>query len=198
MSPSPRVLRAAPPDPEGCAAGAPDVPDHEGGSGRGGLPPLASLRSGTGACYLGHVMRGRRWHLPTALAILVPALLIGWTLTAVSAEQASPTGSPVAGDATRGAQVFGSKGCVSCHGANLEGGVGAKLNPIQKLPGVSNPLDPSYLRQTIRNGRSGDPGFSAPMPAFPPSQLSDADLNDVIAFIIAQNQQGSAGLGPVE
>jgi Kef-type K+ transport system membrane component KefB len=36
------------------------------------------------------------------------------------------------------------------------------------------------------------------MPAFPPSQLSDADLNDVIAFIISQNQQGSAGLGPVE
>lgn len=143
-------------------------------------------------------MRGRRWQLPAAIAFLVPALLVGWTLTAVSAEQPSPTASTVAGNATNGAQVFGSKGCTACHGANLEGGIGAKLNPIQKFPGVSNPLDPTYLRQTIRNGRSGDSGFSAAMPAFSPSQLSDTELNDVIAFIISQNQQGSAGLGPVE
>jgi mono/diheme cytochrome c family protein len=143
-------------------------------------------------------MRGRRWHLPAAIAILVPALLIGWTLTAVSAEQPSPSGSALPGDPTKGAQVFGAQGCTTCHGANLEGGIGAKLNPIQKFPGVSNPLDPNYLRQTIRNGRSGDPGFSATMPAFAPDKLSDADLNDVISFIISQNQQGAAGLGPVE
>ena len=143
-------------------------------------------------------MRGRRWQLPVAVAVLVPALLIGWTLTAVSAEQPSPAGSTPPGNPTNGAQVFGSKGCTSCHGANLEGGIGAKLNPIQKFPGVSNPLDPTYLRQTIRNGRSGDSGFSATMPAFPPSQLTDTELNDLVSFIISQNQQGPAGLGPVE
>jgi mono/diheme cytochrome c family protein len=149
-------------------------------------------------------MQGRRWHLPAAVAVLVPAILAGWTLTAVSAEQAgspSPSASgsaPLPGDANAGAQVYSSKGCTSCHGASLEGGIGAKLNPIQKLPGVSNPLDPNYLRTTIRNGRSGDPGFSTQMPPFGPDQLSDTDLNNVAAFIIAQNQAGSAGLGPVE
>src|SRR5215469_10786919 len=144
-------------------------------------------------------MRGRRWKLPAVLAVLVPAILAGWTLTAVSAESApSPAGSPsLPGDPNAGAQVFSSNGCTSCHGANLEGGIGAKLNPIQKFPGVENPLDPNYLRQTIRNGRSGDSGFSAAMPAFAPNVLSDQDLNDVISFIINENQSGPAGLSPV-
>jgi mono/diheme cytochrome c family protein len=143
-------------------------------------------------------MRGRRWRLPAALAVLVPAILAGWTLTAVFAESPSPAASALPGDPTKGAQVFGSAGCAGCHGANLEGGIGPKLNPITKLPGVANPLDPAYLSTTIRNGRSGDPGFSAAMPAFGPDKLSDQDLNNVISFIIQQNQQGSAGLGPVE
>jgi mono/diheme cytochrome c family protein len=145
-------------------------------------------------------MRGRRWKLPAVLAVLVPAILAGWTLTAVSAESApSPAASQaLPGDPNAGAQVFSSNGCTSCHGANLEGGIGAKLNPIQHFPGVENPLDPNYLRTTIRNGRSGDAGFSASMPAFAPSVLSDKDLNDVISFIINENQSGPAGLGPVD
>ena len=154
-------------------------------------------------CYLDLDMRGRRWHLPAALAVLVPAILAGWTLTAVSAEQASPSpsgsagSSALPGDPNAGAQVFSGKGgCTSCHGANLEGGIGAKLNPIQKFPGVTNPLDPNYLRTTIRDGRSGD-GFSAQMPAFGADQLTDAELNNVVAFIINQNQSGAAGLDPV-
>jgi mono/diheme cytochrome c family protein len=149
-------------------------------------------------------MRGRRWKLPAAIAVLVPAVLAGWTLTAVSAETASPSpsasgsGSALPGNPTNGAQVFGSAGCTTCHGANLEGGIGAKLNPIQKFPGVTNPLDPNYLRTTVRNGRSGDAGFSAQMPSFGPDKLSDSQLNDVISYIIQQNQSGPAGLGPVE
>jgi mono/diheme cytochrome c family protein len=145
-------------------------------------------------------MRGRRWHLPAAIAVLAPALLAGWTLTAVWAESPSPAPSQAAlpGDPAKGAQVFGANGCAACHGSNLEGGIGPKLNPIQKLPGVANPLDPAYLKQTIRNGRSGDPGFSAAMPSFGPDKISDQDLNDLVAYVIDQNRQGSAGLGPVE
>jgi mono/diheme cytochrome c family protein len=145
-------------------------------------------------------MRGRRWHLPAVIAVLIPAILAGWTLTAVSAETSSPspTGSALPGDPNNGSQVFSQQGCVTCHGANLEGGIGAKLNPIQKFPDVPDPLDPNYLKTTIRNGRSGDPGFSAQMPAFTPDKLSDKDLNDVVSFIIAENHSGQAGLGPVE
>jgi len=145
-------------------------------------------------------MRGRRWQLPAVIAVLVPAVLAGWTLTAVSAETSSPTPSANAlpGDPNNGAQVFSQQGCTTCHGASLEGGIGAKLNPIQHFPGVADPLDPNYLRETIRTGRSGDAGFSAQMPAFAPDKLSDKDLNDVISYIIQQNQSGSAPLGPVE
>jgi mono/diheme cytochrome c family protein len=93
--------------------------------------------------------------------------------------------------------VFSSQGCTACHGASLEGGIGAKLNPIQKLPGIKDPLDPTFLKTTIRNGRSGDPGFSAAMPSFTADKLSDADLDNVVAFIVQQNKEGAAGLGPV-
>lgn len=156
-----------------------------------------------GVCYLDANMRGRRWLLPAALAALVPAVLAGWTLTAVfaagtpsPAPSAVPSGLP--GDPTKGAQVFGSAGCTACHGANLEGGIGAKLNPIQRFPGVSDPLSPQYLETTIRNGRSGDSGFAAQMPPFGTDKLSNQDLADVVSFIVSQNQQGAAGLGPVQ
>ena len=36
------------------------------------------------------------------------------------------------------------------------------------------------------------------MPAFTPDKLSDKDLNDVISYIISQNESGQAALGPVE
>jgi mono/diheme cytochrome c family protein len=141
-----------------------------------------------------------RWLWPGALAALAPALLAGWTLTAVSAQSPSPSasGQPLPGDPAKGQAVYSSAGCVTCHGANLEGGVGAKLNPIQHFSGVPNPLDPAYLAQTIRNGRSGDPGFSAQMPPFGPDKLSDADLNNVVAFIIQSNMSGPAGLSPTD
>src|SRR5262245_883924 len=151
-------------------------------------------------CYLDCDMRGRRWHLPAVIAVLVPAVLAGWTLTAVFAQEApspSPSAAQLPGDPAKGAQVYSSQGCTACHGASLEGGVGAKRNPIMKFPGVDDPLDPNYLKTTIRNGRSGDPGFSAQMPAFGPDKLSDADLDNLVAFIINSNK-APAGLGPVE
>ncbi len=142
----------------------------------------------------------RRWRLPVFIAVFVPAVIAGWTMAAVFAQESpspSASASGLSGDPAKGAQVFSSAGCTQCHGAGLEGGVGPKLNPIQKLPGVDNPLDPSFLSETIRNGRGGDPGFSAQMPAFAADKVSDQELNDLIAFIINQNQSGEAGLGPV-
>ena len=103
------------------------------------------------------------------------AVLISTALTGCrqAGSRRTPSGSPSAlpGDPNNGAQVFSQQGCTTCHGASLEGGIGAKLNPIQHFPGVANPLDPEYLRTTIRNGRSGDAGFSAQMPAFTPDKL---------------------------
>jgi len=138
------------------------------------------------------------------MAVLVPVLLIGFGATAL-ADTASgaatnpPPGATPQGDATKGGQIYSQSGCAGCHGAALEGGVGAKLNPIQKLPGVADPLDPAYLVQTITNGRSGDPGFSAAMPPKGGSPtLTAQDIQDLAAFIIQSNKAANQPLSPTD
>src|SRR5690348_1213162 len=85
-------------------------------------------------------------------AVGIPALLILTAITTLadssptpSASTGSRTGSgALPGDPTKGATIYGQN-CSTCHGANLEGGIGAVLNPIDKLPGVPNSLDPTFL-----------------------------------------------------
>jgi mono/diheme cytochrome c family protein len=107
-----------------------------------------------------------------------------------AAAAASP--SPLPGDPARGKQLFLQHGA-PCHGVNLEGGVGPRLNPIAKLPGVSDPLDPAYLINVISNGLPGG------MPAWKQQGLSDQDIGDIAAFIIQENRSHQAvGLSPQE
>jgi mono/diheme cytochrome c family protein len=142
--------------------------------------------------------RRSRLFLPATFAVAGLLLISGWTLTAAFAESASPApgaSGGLPGDPTKGAQIFGQN-CASCHGSNLEGGIGPKLNPIQHLGNISNPLDPTYLVNTISNGLQGVGGYTTT--AMPPwkSTLSPQDINDVAAFIIQSNQSGPAGLTP--
>lgn len=148
---------------------------------------------------LGAVRRG----VVLVSALLVcSALLAAWTLTAVFAQAPSPSssGSPLPGDPEKGRQLFTSAGCTSCHGANLEGGVGPRLNPIVKLPDTNNPLDPTYLIDTITNGKSGVGGFGPMPPKGGNPSLTDQDVRDLAAFIIQENRTppGQRALGPVE
>jgi mono/diheme cytochrome c family protein len=104
-----------------------------------------------------------------------------------------------AGDPTKGGQLFGSSGCTACHGSNLEGGIGPKLNPIQNLGNTRNPLDPNYLTNVITNGLQGAGGFATAMPSKGGNpNLSAQDIADIVAFIIQSNKSGQAGLGPQE
>jgi mono/diheme cytochrome c family protein len=129
-------------------------------------------------------------------------LMSGWTLTAVFAESASPAPSgagALPGDPAKGGQLFASSGCSGCHGSNLEGGIGPKLNPIQRLPDTKNPLDPTYLIDTITNGKSGVGGYNTPMPPKGgKDDLTPQEIADMAAFIIQSNKSGAAGLGPQE
>lgn len=165
------------------------------------------------------MLRRVRRSLPIALAALIPAILAGWTLTAVFAESPSPGASPTAaaspgaspaaspgaspgaaaqGDPQQGQQLFSSAGCTTCHGANLEGGIGPKLNPIEHLPDTNNPLSQTYIVDTITHGKQGVGGFSTQMPPKGgDSSLSATDINNIAAFIIQQNKQGPQGLDPV-
>jgi mono/diheme cytochrome c family protein len=137
------------------------------------------------------------------LVALAVSALVGLTAISTLADS-SPTPSASAaalpGDPTKGAALFGAN-CASCHGASLTGGIGPALNPIEKLPGVTNPLDPAFLIGIITNGRvhqSGDPR-QTDMPAKGGnSALAVQDVNDLAAFIIQQNLTGSPPLSPNE
>jgi disulfide bond formation protein DsbB len=142
-------------------------------------------------------------------AVGIPALL---ALTAISTLADSPSPSPAGasgsrtggalpGDPAHGQALYGQN-CAVCHGANLEGGIGAVLNPIDKLPGVANPLDPTFLINIITNGRtpqSGDPKQQPMPPKGNNPSLTDQDVKDLAAFIIQANQTGTNGpLAPGE
>ena len=146
-----------------------------------------------------------RWAL---LGLAVPALV---TLTGISTlADSSPTPSPGAsgspgtanlpGDPNRGATLY-AQNCATCHGAGLEGGIGAVLNPIDKMPGIPNTLDPAYLIDIITNGRqpqAGDPRQTAMPAKGGNASLADQDVSDLAAFIIQQNRTGAPPLSPGE
>jgi mono/diheme cytochrome c family protein len=131
------------------------------------------------------------------MALVAPLLVAGWTLTAVFAQSPSPAAS-AAGDPTHGSQLY-SQTCTACHGANLEGGVGPKLNPIQNLGNTKDPLSPQYLEGVITHGLQGVGGYSTAMPAKGGNtSLTQKDIADIAAYIIQTNKQGPAGLDPVQ
>src|SRR2546422_6687290 len=99
--------------------------------------------------------------VPALVARAVPAPLV---LTAITTfADASPARTPLPGDPNKGGTLYGQN-CATCHGANLQGNIGPALNPIFKLPAVTDPLDPDFLFLIITNGRkhqAGDPGTLA-------------------------------------
>ncbi|TAN33342.1 cytochrome c [bacterium] len=136
------------------------------------------------------------------VALAVPALLALTAITTLADASPSPSGtSALPGDPAKGANLYAAN-CTSCHGVSLEGGIGAVLNPIDKLPGVADTLAPSFLIDVITNGRqpqAGDPK-RLPMPAKGGNaKLSDQDVKDLAAYIIEQNRNpGGAPLSANE
>ena len=144
--------------------------------------------------------------LSALVALAVPALIALTAITTMADSSPSPSGTPSAalpGDPNKGATLFGQN-CATCHGASLGGGIGPALNPIAKLPGVANPLDPNFLIDIITNGRThqpGDPGSSTSV--MPPKggnpNLAEQDIKDLAAYIIVQNRiPGGGPLPPGE
>ena len=153
----------------------------------------------------------KRVRMAGMLGVLVPAGVVALSLNAMAqSPAASPGASPGAsatpslpGDPVKGQQVYGGSTCSQCHGASLEGtSVGPRLNPIQKLKGVTlDPLDPAYLIETISTGRPGAPdGYAGDMKAkCGDTKLTEAQINDLAAYIIQANREpGGAPLSPAE
>lgn len=131
-----------------------------------------------------------------ALAIPGIVLLTGISTLADASPSPSASGSALPGDPTKGAAVYSSAGCTTCHGASLEGNIGAALNPIENMPGITNTLDPAYLIDIITNGRKHQPGDprQTDMPKMGGATLSDQDIKDLAAYIIQQNQLGAGNV----
>ena len=143
----------------------------------------------------------KRLKLSALVALAIPALIAFTAITTLADSSPSPSPSgagALPGDPARGATLY-AQNCATCHGTSLEGGIGAVLNPIDKLPGVSNPLDPNFLIDIITNGRTPQPGDpkAIAMPAKGGNAaLTDQDVKDMAAYIIQQNTLG-AGAAPL-
>ncbi len=104
------------------------------------------------------------------------------------ATQGAPqaTGSPAASSAA-GQQLFQAHGCIGCHVPDGSGPapslVGVYGKPVQLQSGQTVTVDPGYIRESILNPTAKIvKGYQPIMPSFA-GQLSDADINQIIAYI---------------
>ncbi len=116
-------------------------------------------------------------------AISVPLVMCTlWLLLAQPGPaQAQIQQGPVSGNALEGARLYYEHGCHGCHGFNAQTGradlVGAASNFM-----VSVEVFTAFLRAR----QDVDPLFpSADMPNYPANALSDAEVEDVYAYIRA-------------
>jgi mono/diheme cytochrome c family protein len=151
------------------------------------------------------IWRAMRLHkgftVSALVAVAVPALVALTAISTMAASSPSPSAVALPGDPAKGQTLFGQSQCGTCHGASLSGGIGPALNPIEKLPGVANPLDPAFLIGIITNGRvhqAGDPRQTDMPPKGGNTALTDQDIKDIAAYIIQQNLTGSPPLAPNE
>jgi cytochrome c553 len=146
--------------------------------------------------------RHRGFKVSALVGLAVPGILALTAISTMAATSPGRTGEQLPGDPGKGATLYTTSGCAVCHGASLEGGVGAKLNPIAKLAGVTDPLDPNFLIQIITNGRkhqTGDPVPGDMPPKGNATNLTDQDIKDLAAYIIDQNRHpGEAPLSANE
>src|SRR5207249_11608433 len=90
------------------------------------------------------------------LVLGIPAFFILTALSTLADTSPSPASTAsvattLPGDPEKGQTLF-AQNCATCHGASLEGGIRPALNPSEKLPGVTNPLDPAHLIGILTNG----------------------------------------------
>ena len=87
--------------------------------------------------------------------------------TTVSHDPNEPTPGPGAGDANTGAALVQNSGCMGCHGATFQGGVGPKLLGIEHTHSLAQ------ITESIKHPH-------APMPDF---GFSDSQITDIISYL---------------
>ncbi|HEX8843645.1 MAG TPA: cytochrome c oxidase subunit II [Pyrinomonadaceae bacterium] len=117
--------------------------------------------------------------------------MVGWVIVMEPTEFDAWLAGGTESASAAGQKVFQQMGCVSCHGANGEGGKGPPLTNVygRRVEFESGPpveaADEEYLRNSIRNPQSQIvKTYKQPlMPAYYPNQLSEEQLLQLIAYI---------------
>ncbi len=114
-----------------------------------------------------------------------PALGLVLILAACTTQQAAlpgPAATPTpdtAAMAQRGRALFLDKGCATCH---LNGRAEAATFSVQQGPVLSNYRgDPDFLRRWL-----ADPQAVRPAAQMPDLELSSAEIEDLVAFLIRE------------
>lgn len=98
-----------------------------------------------------------------------------------------PNPRPQAGNISEGMQLF-TQSCAGCHQEDARGGyvTGARVPPLQ-----------GYSAREIAEAVRIGPYL---MPKFPPSQISDAQLNSIVKYVLSQDHpynKGGWGIGNI-
>ncbi|MCA3865555.1 MAG: cytochrome c, partial [Burkholderia sp.] len=120
-------------------------------------------------------VRGEQWPYQIVRITIESSPLARWPSLAVDA--ALPANDP----ARAGQRLFVTQ-CLACH--RLDGAGSSHAGPDLNSP--MNPVDyfqPAALRRYIRNPASVRDWPGRSMPAFPPDQLSDRELDQIVAYL---------------
>ncbi|MBN3840020.1 cytochrome c [Burkholderia sp. Ac-20349] len=120
-------------------------------------------------------VRGEQWPYQIVRVTIESSPLARWPSLAVDA--ALPANDP----ARAGQHLFVTQ-CLACH--RIDGAGSSHAGPDLNTP--MNPVDyfqPAALRRYIRNPASVRDWPGRSMPAFPPDQLSDRELDQIVAYL---------------
>jgi cytochrome c oxidase subunit 2 len=120
--------------------------------------------------------------LSALIALLGLALVVASALPWAS--WARDEAAPHTGDAAYGKQLFSAKGCAQCHYHAAVPGSGKFSNAYPgPAPDLTNrPGDPAYQRAWLR-----DPRAIKPTTTMPNLNLSDAEIDALVAFLHASD-----------
>lgn len=138
-------------------------------------------------------MRKGLWHLRLLRVLLCPPLILLAACGAptshpdallITTVEPKPSSAPVAGDPRLGRELLVTRGCATCHRVQgvpeARGSVGPDLSGIASRGVIAGgiPNTPENLERWI-----ADPPAMKPGTAMPRLGLSDAEADDLVAFL---------------